>query len=81
MYYIYAFYVLSIKPNAWTYISGIKLKSFLVRVRSYFQLFEYDIDDWMDYLFKAGGSMGNELYNTNIGYCNAERYKCLPNEQ
>jgi len=27
MYYIYVFYVLGIKPNAWTYISGIKLKS------------------------------------------------------
>ena len=28
MYYIYVFFcVLGIKPNAWTYISGIKLKS------------------------------------------------------
>ena len=28
MYYIYVFYVLGIKPNVWTYISGIKLKSY-----------------------------------------------------
>jgi hypothetical protein len=27
VYYIYVFYVLGIKPNAWTYISDIKLKS------------------------------------------------------
>jgi hypothetical protein len=26
--------------------------SFLVIVRFYFQLFEYDIDDWMDYIFR-----------------------------
>jgi hypothetical protein len=38
--------------------------SFLVKVQPYFQLFEYDIDDWMDYQFKAGDSMRNEFFNT-----------------